>query len=526
MRLHRILITLIALVLLDVCAARAARLVLKDGTVLEGVVIRQQDGYWIKTPDGHTRTVSDDDVASATMDTPEGQAPAAEGSSQAFAWARGRAEDAPTAVAAVSVWQQFIDKHPDSADLPQARAELARWKSLAADGAEKIYGKWVSGEERRRIIQQAADLTRQALDMFEHKQTLSAIDLLQQSLRIYPNSFLTNFALGDVAMFQKNYDMAVDYYRTASRLSPQSAAAVNNLAVATFFNKRWEAGITGFQQAAQIEDSKMVAQNLVTALALAPQDVRTMPSLRQVVQASNLLALKYQISGPSPDFFLMSPPTAPDDHFKGGDGPSGYGWSGTGFFISDDGLILTNRHVAAGAKTLLVLCGEEQSSADVIAIDDQYDLALIRIKPKGKEPFVHLSTNDTPHEGADCTVLGFPLIQKLGADIKITRGIISSDSSDAGGGADVLIDAKVNPGNSGGPIIDKFGNVMAIVCMKSVSTQMEESYGIGISAGHIREFLARHHVTATPADTDTPTLSTEDIVTKVKPTTVCILATP
>lgn len=518
---------MMALLLLDVAAAHAAKLVLKDGTVLEGVVIRQQDGYWIKTPDGQTRTVSDDDVASATMDTPDGQTPAAEGSSEAFAWARGRAEDAPTAVAAVSVWQQFIDKHPDSSDLPQARAELARWKSLAADGAEKIYGKWISGEERQRIVQQATELTRQALEMFEHKQTLASIDLLQQSLRIYPNSFLTNFALGDVAMFQKNYDMAVQYYRTASRLSPQSAAALNNLAVATFFNKRWEAGITGFQQAAQVEDSKTVAQNLVTALALAPQDIRSMPSLRPVVQASNLLALKYEISGPSADFFLMSPPAAPDDRFKrGGEGPSGYGWSGTGFFISDDGLILTNRHVAQGAKTLLVLCGEEESSADVVAIDDQYDLALIRIKPRGKEPFVHLSANDSPHEGADCTVMGFPLIQKLGADIKITRGIISSDSSDAGSGADVLIDAKVNPGNSGGPIIDKYGNVMAIVCMKSISTQMEDSYGIGISAGHIREFLARNHVTPSPADAGTPVLSTEDIVTKVKPATVCILGTP
>jgi hypothetical protein len=122
--------------------------------------------------------------------------------------------------------------------------------------------------------------------------------------------------------------------------------------------------------------------------------------------------------------------------------------------------------------------------------------------------------------------MGFPLIQKLGADIKITRGIISSDATDAGNGADVLIDAKVNPGNSGGPIIDKFGNVMAIVCMKSFSSQMEESYGIGISAGHIRAFLAKHHITLPPTESDTPTLSTEDIVTKVKPATVCILATP
>jgi S1-C subfamily serine protease len=525
MPINRILIGLIALIFLGASTAWGSKLVLKDGTVLEGVVIRQQDGYWIKTPDGNTRMLSDDDVASVTMDSPDADGSSAQAMSDAFRAARSRALDAQTALAAVSMWQQFIDKFPDSPDLPQAQAELARWKSLAADGAERINGKWVSGEQRRKLVEQADDLTRQALEMLENKQTLAAIQMLQQSVRLYPNSFLTNFALGDVAMFQKNYDMAIEYYRSAVKLAPQSAAALNNLAVASFFSKRWEAGIAGFGQAAQIEDSKMVAQNLVTALATAPQDVRTQPRLRTTIEASNLLAMKYQINGPSANFYLMSPPE-PKGDFKGGGGPSGYGWSGTGFFITDDGLILTNRHVAQGAKSLLVLSGDEQRSADVVAIDDDYDLALIRIKPKGKAAFVHLSAADSPQEGADCTVMGFPLIQKLGADIKITRGIISSDATDAGNGADVLIDAKVNPGNSGGPILDRFGNVMAIVCMKSFSSQMEESYGIGISAGHIRAFLAKNHIIPPAVEPDTPSLSTEDIVTKVKPATVCILATP
>ncbi len=96
--------------------------------------------------------------------------------------------------------------------------------------------------------------------------------------------------------------------------------------------------------------------------------------------------------------------------------------------------------------------------------------------------------------------MGFPMIDQLGADLKITRGIVSSSAQDQGNGADVLTDAKVNPGNSGGPIIDKFGNVMAIVCMKSLTTGEYDSYGIGISAGHIREFLGRNHVIVQAGD--------------------------
>ena len=90
--------------------------------------------------------------------------------------------------------------------------------------------------------------------------------------------------------------------------------------------------------------------------------------------------------------------------------------------------------------------------------------------------------------------MGFPMVDQLGFDLKITRGVVSSSAQDQGNGADVLTDAKVNPGNSGGPVVDRFGNVMAIVSMKSLTTGDYDSYGIGISAGHIREFLGRNHV--------------------------------
>jgi hypothetical protein len=121
--------------------------------------------------------------------------------------------------------------------------------------------------------------------------------------------------------------------------------------------------------------------------------------------------------------------------------------------------------------------------------------------------------------------MGFPMIDQLGGDLKVTRGIVSSAQQDQGSGADVLTDAKVNPGNSGGPIMNKFGNVMAIVCMKSLTSGEFDSYGIGISAGHIREFLERNHVESPPGGDDGTALSTEDVVARVKPATVCILAT-
>ena len=552
MRYKAVFAWLLVLLVLTLCAARvstasAAKLVLHDGTVLEGTIITTADGYWIKFADGSTKIVSKDDVQSYSDDSnPQnssgsGTDIATDDASQAFRRARSQAEGAESAMAGVAVWQTYVDKYPQSPEIDQAKAELDRWKKLANDGAERINGVWVGGEDRKKIIAQADELTREAVEMLGNKQTLQAIEKLKQAVKIYPNSFLTNFSLGFMSINEHNYDDAATYFSTSSRLRPQSAEAQNNLAVANISRHRFEVAIDEFVAAAKIQDSKEVAENLVTALAFCPPDLRNLPKMKPTLEAASLLQSQYNISGPANDgtFWILPPPIPrtksghepgpgqqPPDQPGPDTGQIG-GWSGTGFFISADGLILTNRHVAKGAKFLHIQFDNGQTAAvEVVAIDDKYDLAVVRLIDRNKKvPYVHLSPEDSPVEGADCTVMGFPMIDQLGADLKITRGVVSSSAQDQGNGADVLTDAKVNPGNSGGPIVDKFGNVMAIVCMKSLTEGEYDSYGIGISAGHVREFLQRHNITIEPGAETAPPLSTEDEVKHVKPATVCIYAT-
>jgi S1-C subfamily serine protease len=523
----------------------ASTLTLNDGTTLEGTIIKTADGYWVKLPDGSTKIVSKDDVKSYSDDAgppPSGGTPdiATDDASQAFRLAHSRAEGAESAMAAVAVWQQYVDKYPRSAQIDDAKTELERWKKLATDGAERINGVWVGGEDRRKIIAQADQLTRQAVEMLDNKQTLLAVEKLKQAVKIYPNSYLTNFSLGFISINENDYDGAAQYFSTSSRLRPQSAEAQNNLAVANISRRRFEVAIDEFLAAAKIQDSKEIAENLITALAVAPPDLRNLPKMKTTIAAANLLQSQYNISGPASDLrFWVLPPVLPKSRPGHQPGPaeppnqpgpdSGQigGWSGTGFFITSDGLILTNRHVAKGAKLLHAqFANGDTASLEVVAIDDKYDLAVVRLIDRNRKvPYVHLSPSDSPSEGADCTVMGFPMIDQLGADLKITRGIVSSSSQDQGNGADVLMDAKVNPGNSGGPIVDKFGNVMAIVCMKSLTEGEYDSYGIGISAGHVREFLQRNGIHVESGSESGPPLSTEDEVKEVKPATVCIYAT-
>src|SRR5437763_1360217 len=126
-------------------AARGDRITLKDGTVLEGVAIQQGDKYWVKTTDGGTRTIPMSSVASITSgNTPAPAtgaktatpAPSSPTGGPAFIIAQRRTLNVSTALAAVTIWQKFIDENPKDTDLPAAKAELDRWQKLADDGAE------------------------------------------------------------------------------------------------------------------------------------------------------------------------------------------------------------------------------------------------------------------------------------------------------------------------------------------------------------------------------------------------------
>jgi S1-C subfamily serine protease len=474
---------------------------------------------------------------SAPSTKPSGAAVAPKGSTPAFLAAKRKADSVETPMAAVSIWQEFIDNNPKSVDLDAAKSEMAHWQILADDGAEKINGKWIGGDERKAIVEKARKLTVEANEDLRNDQTLAAVKKLQDAAKIYPNSFEVNFLLGYVSLLQNKLDDSIKSFEQALRQRPNSPEALANLGIALSGKKQYERSITSIQKAAEAGDSKEIAQNLVNAIAAAPEGMKHNTKMKPAIEAARLLASKYGINGPTQQFVLvfMHPPKEGKGgkggrgHDDGSGGPedamAGMMSSGTGFIINEDGLIVTNRHVVDGGKTFMVLMpGNKRRSATVVVMDDEQDLALVKIKSDDKLPYLHLSKTDAPGDGAECIVMGYPLIDRLGAAIKVTRGIVSSAEKTIAG-ADVLIDAKVNPGNSGGPIVDKNGNVMAVVCMKSLATAMEDSYGIGISAGHVRKFLVKNKVTVEAGDGAGEAMSTEDIATKVKPATVCILAT-
>lgn len=521
---------LAAIVLVTAALVTADKVTLKDGTVLEGTALKEPNGYWFKGVDGQRRHLTDDEVAGVEKG-PIGSTP---GSGVhryvgSIGSVKQRADDVDTPVAGVAIWQEYIDSKPSGADLKFAQDELAKWKKLQADGAEKIKGRWVGGEERKDIIQKHRKLELEGVQLLRNNETLGAMKKLQEAQTIYPNSFPSAFWLGWLAMLQDKDAQALNYFNQALRLHPNSPETLANMGLIQWHKRQFQDAIMTLYKAAQNGDTKEIAQDLVNAIEVLPPMLRRTEKLRPVLEASRLLAVKYGISGPNQQM-LMVP--LRDDEEKPGHGGSepgehtpGMWYSGTGFIISPEGMILTNRHVVDGAKTLLVqLTGNVEKAGHIVNIDNDQDLALIKIDSDKELPVVHLSPSNSPNEGAEVTVMGFPLIDRFGPGVKITRGIVTS-SEHLDVGTDVMVDAKVNPGNSGGPILDKYGNVMAIVSMKSLSTAKEDSFGLGISAGQIRKFLAKNKLQIPQGIAGPAPLSTEDIVAKVKPATVCILST-
>lgn len=522
------------LLLITAAVVYADRITLKDGATVDGIVFDQGDKYWVKKPDGTTQTIPKSNVESMTKgNAPAPAAPGKPGAAPAptatggaaFTNTQQRAQTATTALAAVTVWQKFIDENPTSPDLATAQSELERWKKMADDGAEKINGKWIAGEERKALLEKANTLTKEGSELMHKNQTLQAIKKLEESNRLYPNSFRTHFTLGYLMILSDKNPDAIRYFENALRLNPKSPEALNNMGVAYMRQRQFIDGINCLYKAADYGDSKPLCQNLVNGINIIPPVARNTPKIKPAMEAASLLASKYGVGGPSGSLIIvgLSPKSeegGPENETHGGVS------SGTGFFINDAGLILTNRHVVKGARTLMVLMnGKKQASAEIVMIDDDQDLALIKLKTvKDKTPFVHLAKTDNPGDGAECTVMGFPLIDRLGAGIKITRGIVSSGTARQQG-ADIVTDAKVNPGNSGGPMLDRFGNVMGVVTMKSANSTFEDSYGLAISSGKVRKFLAKNNVAVTPGELAATGLSAEEIAAKVKPATVCIICT-
>ncbi len=167
-------------------------------------------------------------------------------------------------------------------------------------------------------------------------------------------------------------------------------------------------------------------------------------------------------------------------------------WSGSGFALKN-GYLVTNYHVIDGAKSIKIngVNGNFNTSynAVVVGSDKINDIALLKISDSSFSGFGSIPysiSSNTSDVGEDIFVLGYPLTSTMGDEIKLTTGVISSKTGFQGDVALYQISAPIQPGNSGGPLFDKKGNIIGIVSAKHEGA---ENVGYAIKATYLRNLI-------------------------------------
>lgn len=195
-------------------------------------------------------------------------------------------------------------------------------------------------------------------------------------------------------------------------------------------------------------------------------------------------------------------------------------WSGTGFAIGN-GFLVTNNHVVDGANTITIkgVKGDMNNgySAEVVATDKANDIAIIKINDANFNGFGTLTyavQQRMADVGEDVFVLGFPLTQALGNEIKLTNGIVSSRTGYQGDVSTYQMSAPVQPGNSGGPMFDSKGNVIGIVV---AGVPGAENVGYAIKTSYLKILIESAGLNIKfPANNTISTLSLAEKVKRVK----------
>ena len=181
----------------------------------------------------------------------------------------------------------------------------------------------------------------------------------------------------------------------------------------------------------------------------------------------------------------------------------GLDYSGTGFFVTDTGVIATNAHLARGEESLQALLpGGQQLEAKVVYIDADLDIALVKVE--GRDfPCLALADAATVKQGEEVLAIGNPGDAML---FSVTKGIVSAVGifANAGPGTWIQTDTPINPGNSGGPLLNNRGEVIGINTQKLIKKNVT-GIGFALSATDLLEVLHRFYPNVSSASSSRTT---------------------
>jgi len=179
---------------------------------------------------------------------------------------------------------------------------------------------------------------------------------------------------------------------------------------------------------------------------------------------------------------------------------------GSGFFINEDGFLITNFHVTEGETQISIEVFQQKNGelerniykqVKIVALNKFGDLALLKVEDKDAPKFAHVLLGDS-----DALAVGervFAIGSPLGLERSVTEGIISTKTRQLQGELYLQTTAQINPGNSGGPLFNMRGEVVGVTNMKITSG---EGLGFAIPVEAVTFFLK--HRDSYAYDNDNP----------------------
>jgi S1-C subfamily serine protease len=203
--------------------------------------------------------------------------------------------------------------------------------------------------------------------------------------------------------------------------------------------------------------------------------------------------------------------------------------SGTAAFVTDDGYLISNEHVVRNATQVRLVTTAGLISAKVVKVDAANDLALL--KAEGKFSPLPVMPSRSVKLGATVATVGFPNIGLQGFAPKLAKGEIASLTGAADDPRYFQISVPVQPGNSGGALVDERGNVVGVVAAKlsakaalAATGSLPENVNYAVKSSFLLSFLESvPEVAAKLKEPETKERKFEDVVKSAEQAAVLVL---
>jgi S1-C subfamily serine protease len=149
--------------------------------------------------------------------------------------------------------------------------------------------------------------------------------------------------------------------------------------------------------------------------------------------------------------------------------------TGTAFLISEDGYIATAAHVVAGGSSFHIMFNGEIAFADLVVSDPENDIAILKANISGRP--LPITTSRTLSVGSSIATLGYPDSDVMGQAQKASFGYVRAKSGFYDDPRDLFLDLPIDPGSSGGPLLNQYGEIVGVVT-SSMENDPDDSFAI------------------------------------------------